>query len=111
MRHWVPVMHPVTQVRQRQRSAVQEGLAGAAGLLAGRRARLTVLARDRVPGQRREAQRKKRRPPPGGRAGVAVRPGSGGTERFRNLGNPTRSGSKLPVGQTEQDWISKMVLY
>ena len=44
--------------------------------------------------------------PAGGRAGVAVRPGSGGTERFRNSENPTRSGAKLPVSQGERDWIS-----
>ena len=60
----LPVLRPVTQVRQRQRAAEQGRCAAAAGPPAG------TAARERSGRKRQEM----RRPPPGGRAGVAVRP-------------------------------------
>ena len=64
VRHGLPVLRPVTQVRQRQRAAEQGRCAAAAGPPAG------TAARKRSGRKRQEM----RRPPPGGRAGVAVRP-------------------------------------
>jgi DEAD/DEAH box helicase domain-containing protein len=64
VRHRLPVLCPVTQVRQRQRAAEQGRCAAAAGPPAG------TAARKRPDGRRKPEMR---RPPPGGRAGVAVR--------------------------------------
>src|ERR1700728_751833 len=69
----MPLLHPVTQVRQRQRAVVQ-GRSGDAARMPAQRGGRASAARNGL------TKEEKRRPPPGGRAGVAVRSGPGGAE-------------------------------
>ena len=106
----LPVLHPVTQVRQRQRAAFQGRVrVAAAGPPAGpRRDRaacdpaarhIREIGRTRKIGGQRPGRG---RPPPGGRAGVAKRSGPGGAEPGRYTVNPTCIRAKLPIGHATQ---------
>ena len=109
----MPLVHPVAQVRERERAAVQAGRGPAAGqACSGDAADAGTSAADssRDPGKVRhctwQGRRKRGDPRRGGERGSPNGPAPGGQSRSRHSAKPTCIRAKLPIGHGQLPTIA-----